>query len=117
VSRGNDARSHSRVAAGKASDAWAHYEPSWRSGIRGSGSFNAVATLPQASAFLEWSAASAWLPPYPWLLRHLVASALVVVGATVIFETAVAVMHCPKVDAGRFVQPHGAAFWMAELII
>jgi hypothetical protein len=54
--------------------------------------FNAVATLRQASGFLEWSADSAWLPPYPWLLQHLVERAPAVVGATVIFESAVAAM-------------------------
>jgi hypothetical protein len=31
---------------------------------------NAIGTLPQASSFLQWLADDAWVPPYPWLLRH-----------------------------------------------
>jgi hypothetical protein len=54
--------------------------------------FNAVVTLPGAPDFLKWSADSAWLPPYRWLLQHLVERAPAVVGATVIFEAAVAAM-------------------------
>jgi hypothetical protein len=61
-------------------------------GFAAAAAWNAVATLPQASDFLEWSADNAWLPPYPWLLHHLVERAPAVVGATVIFESAVAAM-------------------------
>jgi hypothetical protein len=53
---------------------------------------NAVWTLRQASSFLQWLADGAWVPPYPWLVQHLVDRAAVVVGATVIFEAAIAAM-------------------------
>jgi hypothetical protein len=54
--------------------------------------FNAVVALPGAPDFLKWSADSAWLLRYRWLLQHLVERAPAVVGATVIFEAAVAAM-------------------------
>jgi len=53
---------------------------------------NAIGTLRQAPSFLQWLADGAWIPPYPWLLQHLVDRADAVVGATVIFEAAVAAM-------------------------
>ena len=61
-------------------------------GFGAAAAYNALVTMPQASGFLGWFADSAWLPPYPWLLQHLVQQAPVVVGATVIFEAAVAAM-------------------------
>ena len=53
---------------------------------------NAVSTLPRASWFLQWLADGAWVAPYPRLLQHLLDRADAVVGATVIFEAAVAAM-------------------------
>jgi hypothetical protein len=53
---------------------------------------NAVSTLPRASWFLQWLADGAWVAPYPRLLQHLLERADAVVGATVIFEAAVAAM-------------------------
>jgi hypothetical protein len=53
---------------------------------------NAIGTIRQAPSFLQWLADGAWIPPYAWLLQHLVDQAEAVVGATVIFEAAVAVM-------------------------
>jgi hypothetical protein len=53
---------------------------------------NAIGTMRQAPAFLGWLADAAWIPPYPWLLEHLVDRAHAVVGATVIFEAALASM-------------------------
>jgi hypothetical protein len=53
---------------------------------------NAVWTLRQAPSFLQWLADGAWVPPYPWLLQHLVDRAAAVVGATAIFEAAIAAM-------------------------
>ena len=50
---------------------------------------NAIGTIRQAPSFLQWLADGAWIPPYPWLLQHLVDRAEAVVGATVIFEAAV----------------------------
>jgi hypothetical protein len=53
---------------------------------------NAVSTLHRSTWFVEWMADSAWIPPYPWFLQRLVGVAPVVVGATVVFEAALAVM-------------------------
>ena len=53
---------------------------------------NALGTMRQAPSFLQWLAESAWIPPYPWLLEHLANRPYAVVGATVIFEAAVATM-------------------------
>jgi hypothetical protein len=53
---------------------------------------NAIGTIRQAPSFLRWLADGAWIPPYPWLLQHLVGRSDAVVGATVIFEAAVAAM-------------------------
>jgi hypothetical protein len=53
---------------------------------------NAFGTLRRASWFVEWMADSAWIPPYPWILQHLVSFGPAVVGATVDFEAALAVM-------------------------
>jgi hypothetical protein len=53
---------------------------------------NAIGTMRQAPSFLKWLAEGAWIPPYPWLLQQLADRADVVVGATVIFEAAVAAM-------------------------
>ena len=53
---------------------------------------NALGTMRQAPSFLHWLAESAWIPPYPWLLEHLANRPYAVVGATVIFEAAVATM-------------------------
>lgn len=53
---------------------------------------NALGTMRQAPSFLEWLAEGAWMPPYPWLLEHLANRPYAVVGATVIFEAAVATM-------------------------
>jgi hypothetical protein len=53
---------------------------------------NAVSTLPRASWFLQWLADGASVAPYPRLLQHLLERADAVVGATVIFEAAVAAM-------------------------
>jgi hypothetical protein len=53
---------------------------------------NAVGTLPRAEELIGWFRDSAWLPPYPWVLSHLVDAAPVVVGATVLFEAGIGVM-------------------------
>ena len=53
---------------------------------------NALGTMRQAPSFLQWLAEGAWIPPYPWLLEHLANRPYAVVGATVIFEAAVATM-------------------------
>jgi hypothetical protein len=53
---------------------------------------NAIGTMRQAPSFVRWLADSAWIPPYPWLLEHLANRPFAVVGATVIFEAAVAAM-------------------------
>ena len=53
---------------------------------------NAIGTMRQAPSFLQWLADRAWIPPYPWLLEHLADRPYAVVGATVIFEAAVATM-------------------------
>jgi hypothetical protein len=53
---------------------------------------NALGTMRQAPSFLQWLAESAWIRPYPWLLEHLANRPYAVVGATVIFEAAVATM-------------------------
>ena len=53
---------------------------------------NALGTMRQAPSFLQWLAEGAWIPPYPWLLDHLANRPYAVVGATVIFEAAVATM-------------------------
>jgi hypothetical protein len=53
---------------------------------------NALGTMRQAPSFLQWLAESAWIPPYPWLLENLANRPYAVVGATVIFEAAVATM-------------------------
>lgn len=53
---------------------------------------NALGTMRQAPSFLQWLAEGAWMPPYPWLLEHLANRPYAVVGATVIFEAAVATM-------------------------
>jgi hypothetical protein len=51
---------------------------------------NLVGTLPRADELLPWFAVTAWLPPYPWLLEHLLPVAPVVVAAAAVFEAAVA---------------------------
>ena len=53
---------------------------------------NALGTMRQAPSFLQWLAEGAWMPPDPWLLEHLANRPYAVVGATVIFEAAVATM-------------------------
>jgi hypothetical protein len=53
---------------------------------------NAIGTIRQAPSFVQWLAEGAWIPPYPWLLQHLVDQPYAVVGATVIFEGALAAM-------------------------
>jgi hypothetical protein len=53
---------------------------------------NAIGTIRQAPSFVQWLAEGAWIPPYPWLLQHLVDRPYAVVGATVIFEGALAAM-------------------------
>ena len=53
---------------------------------------NAIGTLPQAQPFLQWCHDNAWLPPYGWVLDHLISAAPVVVGVTVVFEAALAAM-------------------------
>lgn len=53
---------------------------------------NALGTLRRSTWFVEWMADSAWIPPYPWIMERLVGVAPLVVGATVVFEAALAVM-------------------------
>lgn len=53
---------------------------------------NAAGTLPRATTLLAWFRDSAWLPPYPAVLRRLVPVAAPVVVATVAFEAAVAAL-------------------------
>jgi hypothetical protein len=53
---------------------------------------NAFGTMRQASSFVQWMADTAWIPPYPWILQHLVSFSPAVVGATVVFEAALAAM-------------------------
>lgn len=52
---------------------------------------NAIWTVSIAESFLEWLRDGAWLPPYPWLLEPVPVAALVV-GMTVAFEAATAVL-------------------------
>jgi hypothetical protein len=53
---------------------------------------NTVATLPRATPFLEWCRDTAWLAPYPAVLKRLVRLAPWVVGGTAVFEAAVAAL-------------------------
>jgi hypothetical protein len=68
-------------------------------GTRATGAFfvacavgNSVATLPHATPFLEWCRDTAWLVPYPAVLKRLVPLAPWVVGATAVFEVGVAAL-------------------------
>jgi hypothetical protein len=53
---------------------------------------NALGTLRRASWFMQWMADSAWVPPYHEILQRLVRFGPAVVGATVVFEAALAAM-------------------------
>lgn len=53
---------------------------------------NAIGFLPRSGELLVWFRDTAWLPPYPWVLGHLVEIAPVAVGAAVLYESAVAAM-------------------------
>jgi len=53
---------------------------------------NAFGTMRQASSFVQWMADAVWIPPYPWMLHHLVSFGPAVVGATVVFEATLAAM-------------------------
>jgi hypothetical protein len=53
---------------------------------------NLVGFLPRAGELLPWFADTAWLPPYSWVLHHLLPLAPLVVAAAATFEAAVAAM-------------------------
>ena len=53
---------------------------------------NLVGFLPRAGELLPWFADTAWLPPYPWVLHHLLPLAPLVVTAAATFEAVVAAM-------------------------
>jgi hypothetical protein len=81
------------------SDLAARVPPAVRFGTRATGVFfaacavgNSVATLPRATPFLEWCRDTAWLAPYPAVLKRLVPLAPWVVGGTAVFEAAVAAL-------------------------
>lgn len=53
---------------------------------------NAIGFLPRAGELLAWFRDTAWLPPYQWILSHLVEIAPFAIGAVMLYESAVAVM-------------------------
>jgi hypothetical protein len=53
---------------------------------------NLVGFLPRSTELLPWFADTAWLPPYSWLLDHLVPAAPLVVVAGAAFEGTVAAL-------------------------
>jgi hypothetical protein len=53
---------------------------------------NLIEFLPRAEELLPWFADTAWLPPYRWLLDHLVPLAPLVVTVGAAFEAAIAAM-------------------------
>lgn len=67
-------------------------EPTRRSRVRRRSDWECSCTLRRSTWFVEWMADSAWIPPYPWIMERLVGVAPLVVGATVVFEAALAVM-------------------------
>jgi hypothetical protein len=53
---------------------------------------NLVGFLPKATELLPWFAETAWLPPYSWVLSHLVEIAPAVVFASAGFEAIIAAL-------------------------
>lgn len=54
--------------------------------------WNLVQFRPRAAELLPWFAETAWLPPYPWVLHHLIPVAPLVVAGAAAFEAALATM-------------------------
>jgi hypothetical protein len=75
---------------------------------------NLIGFAPRADELLPWFADTAWLPPYAWLLDHLVEVASTVVTAGAVVEAAIAVMLLSRrrVSLGLGL----AAAWMLGLI-
>jgi hypothetical protein len=53
---------------------------------------NLIGFAPRANELLPWFAETAWLPPYPWVLNHLIQVAPLVVIAGAALEAVVAAM-------------------------
>jgi hypothetical protein len=61
-------------------------------GFGGAAVVNVFGFLPRAHELLPWFAETAWLPPYGWVLHHLLPAAPLVVVAGAAFEATVAAM-------------------------